>query len=139
MSKRKTGPKSFKSGFARSAKKKRKVKDTIELFISRYLKPKEKLDTFCVKHIVKQYKLMKTTEQKFNCLSYIQNKKTNYIIIRKVRKRTANSFDESWSTFFECPECGQNQCKVEQLQTRSGDEAMTSFCTCICGHFWKEE
>ena len=39
---------------------------------------------------------------------------------------------------FECRKCGSNRCSYYQLQTRSADEAMTTFVTCInCGNRWK--
>jgi DNA-directed RNA polymerase subunit M/transcription elongation factor TFIIS len=42
---------------------------------------------------------------------------------------------------FKCPKCKKNKCVYYQLQTRSADEAITSFITCIydgCGFTWKE-
>lgn len=39
---------------------------------------------------------------------------------------------------FKCPECKARKSKVEQKQTRSGDEPMTTFVTCLeCGHVLK--
>lgn len=42
---------------------------------------------------------------------------------------------------FKCPKCKNNKCVYFQLQTRSADEGITSFITCIsegCGFNWKE-
>lgn len=42
---------------------------------------------------------------------------------------------------FKCPKCKKNKCVYFQLQTRSADEGITSFITCIsegCGFNWKE-
>ena len=43
------------------------------------------------------------------------------------------------SNLFECPKCNQRNCTYIQLQTRSGDEAMTNFCQCLhCNNRWRE-
>jgi transcription elongation factor S-II len=40
---------------------------------------------------------------------------------------------------FTCMRCKKNQCTYYQLQTRSADEPMTTFITCLnCGKRWKE-
>ncbi len=39
---------------------------------------------------------------------------------------------------FECRRCNKRRCTYYQLQTRSGDEAMTTFVHCLnCGNHWK--
>lgn len=39
---------------------------------------------------------------------------------------------------FKCRKCGKRQCKFYEMQTRSADEPMTVFITCInCGNRWK--
>ena len=39
---------------------------------------------------------------------------------------------------FTCRKCKGNQCTYYQMQTRSADEPMTTFCNCIiCGNRWK--
>ena len=39
---------------------------------------------------------------------------------------------------FKCGRCKQRKCKYYQLQTRSADEPMTTFVTCVnCGNRWK--
>ena len=39
---------------------------------------------------------------------------------------------------FRCGKCKQRKCKYYQLQTRSADEPMTTFVTCLnCNHRWK--
>ena len=39
---------------------------------------------------------------------------------------------------FTCRKCSSNKCSYYQLQTRSADEPMTTFVTCInCGNRWK--
>lgn len=38
---------------------------------------------------------------------------------------------------FKCKKCDKRQCSYRQLQTRSADEPMTTFVTCVCGHRWR--
>ena len=39
---------------------------------------------------------------------------------------------------FKCYKCKKRKCTYYQLQTRSADEAMTTFVTCLnCGNHWK--
>ena len=39
---------------------------------------------------------------------------------------------------FHCSKCKKNLCTYYQLQTRSADEPMTTFVTCLsCGNNWK--
>ena len=39
---------------------------------------------------------------------------------------------------FVCRRCKSNKCSYYQLQTRSADEPMTTFVTCVsCGNRWK--
>lgn len=39
---------------------------------------------------------------------------------------------------FKCGRCKQRRCKYYQMQTRSADEPMTTFVTCVnCGNRWK--
>jgi transcription elongation factor S-II len=39
---------------------------------------------------------------------------------------------------FKCRKCGERQCTYYQLQTRSADEPMTTFVSCLnCGNNWK--
>jgi transcription elongation factor S-II len=43
------------------------------------------------------------------------------------------------SELFTCSRCKKNQCTYYQLQTRSADEPMTTFITCLnCNKRWKE-
>ena len=45
----------------------------------------------------------------------------------------------SISDEYKCGKCKEKKCTYYQLQTRSADEPMTTFITCLnCGHKWKE-
>jgi transcription elongation factor S-II len=50
----------------------------------------------------------------------------------------ARSLDTSQeTTAYTCRKCGKNKCRMTSLQTRSADEGMTTFISCIsCGNRW---
>ena len=51
----------------------------------------------------------------------------------KYEKRTEIATDT-----YRCGKCGERKCTYFQLQTRSADEPMTTFVTCLnCGNRWK--
>ena len=56
-------------------------------------------------------------------------------------KRDKNKFEVNIAAAtdtFTCRKCKQNQCTYYQMQTRSADEPVTTFCQCIlCGNRWK--
>lgn len=56
-------------------------------------------------------------------------------------KRDANKYETNIAAAtdtFTCRKCKGNQCTYYQLQTRSADEPMTTFCSCVlCGNRWK--
>ena len=46
--------------------------------------------------------------------------------------------NEAETEQFKCSRCGQRKTKYYQLQTRSADEPMTTFVTCVvCNNRWK--
>ena len=49
-----------------------------------------------------------------------------------------NQMDDVKDSILKCGKCKQNKVHYYQLQTRSADEPMTTFCTCVnCGNRWK--
>lgn len=56
-------------------------------------------------------------------------------------KRDAHKFEDDKrgaTSEFKCKKCKERQCSYYQLQTRSADEPMTTFVTCLnCGNNWK--
>ena len=52
---------------------------------------------------------------------------------------TYNSKPEAMTDQFKCGRCKSRECSYYEMQTRSADEAMTIFVTCInCGNRWKQ-
>ena len=62
-------------------------------------------------------------------------------IIEKHEKQIKNAYEVkqiSMTEAIKCGKCKNNKITYYELQTRSGDEAMTQYFTCICcGHKWK--
>ena len=57
---------------------------------------------------------------------------------KKIDKNKYERRREIATDLYRCGSCGERQCTYYQLQTRSADEPMTTFVTCInCGKRWK--
>ena len=62
-------------------------------------------------------------------------------LIKAKSIRDKNKFEQNLTATtdtFTCRKCKSNKCTYYQMQTRSADEPMTTFVTCIdCGNRWK--
>ena len=62
-------------------------------------------------------------------------------LVEEKIKRDNNMYKENLASAtdeFKCYKCQKRQCTYYQMQTRSADEAMTTFVTCLnCGNNWK--
>jgi transcription elongation factor S-II len=58
---------------------------------------------------------------------------------KSIRDKNKYEVDKRSATSeFKCKKCGKKECSYYQLQTRSADEPMTTFITCLnCGNNWK--
>jgi DNA-directed RNA polymerase subunit M/transcription elongation factor TFIIS len=57
----------------------------------------------------------------------------------KIDLLNKNAVQSIISDQFHCYKCNKNKCTYYELQTRSADEPMTTFITCLeCGNKWKE-
>jgi len=59
-------------------------------------------------------------------------------ILKKKAIEKAKKENQASSNLFKCPKCKARKSRVEQRQTRSGDEPVTTFVTCLeCGNVMK--
>ncbi|XP_075663471.1 transcription elongation factor TFIIS-like [Castanea sativa] len=70
-----------------------------------------------------------------------KRKRENIQIKLKTLKRCvhdANEEDKATTDMFQCSRCRERKCTYYQLQTRSADEPMTTYVTCVkCSKRWK--
>lgn len=63
------------------------------------------------------------------------------LLLELKMKRDKKKYDtkmEAATDTFKCRKCKSNECTYYQMQTRSADEPMTTFVTCInCGNRWR--
>eukprot|EP00270_Netrium_digitus_P016824 TRINITY_DN608_c0_g1_i3.p2 TRINITY_DN608_c0_g1~~TRINITY_DN608_c0_g1_i3.p2 ORF type:complete len:140 (+),score=33.20 TRINITY_DN608_c0_g1_i3:711-1130(+) len=66
-------------------------------------------------------------------------KRENQEITKKQTEESVRGNTNQASTDqFKCGKCGQRKCTYYQMQTRSADEPMTTFVTCVnCNNRWK--
>lgn len=58
--------------------------------------------------------------------------------VKALKLDLANERLQDYSGTFKCPKCHSDKTTYYQLQTRSADEPMTTFCTCLkCSKRWK--
>ncbi|MAH20826.1 MAG: hypothetical protein CMB96_05270 [Flavobacteriaceae bacterium] len=94
-------------------------KDTVARIMNKEIKP----------HELGQMTHQEIAPEKWEKL--IQEKK------EKDENRYAPKLDGN-TDMFTCRKCKSNKCSYYQLQTRSADEPMTTFVTCVnCGNRWK--
>ena len=94
-------------------------KDTVARVMNKEIKP----------HELGQMSHQEIAPEKWEKL--IQEKK------EKDENRYAPKLDGN-TDMFTCRKCKSNNCSYYQLQTRSADEPMTTFVTCVnCGNRWK--
>ena len=83
---------------------------------------------------IQSHKLAFMTHQELNHIKWSE-------LIESKSKRDKNKFETNLAAAtdtFTCRKCKANQCTYYQMQTRSADEPMTTFVTCIpCGNRWK--
>lgn len=78
-------------------------------------------------------------------IAFMTHQELNYDKWRELidakSKRDKNKFEYNRAAATDtmtCGKCKQKECDYYQMQTRSADEPMTTFCWCLCcGHRWK--
>ena len=93
------------------------------------------------------HKLLKNNKIKFNEISnytYKQLYPQNWNKYKQdldILNKDISDFDKEVQTTdaFTCPKCKKKKCVYYELQTRSSDEPMTIFITCLsCNHFFRQ-
>ena len=110
-------------------------------FKSIYFNLNPKIST-CNKDLVEKIKTKKIKSKKLTYMTHQEmNKKKWDKLIQEKIKRDKNLTNDSLCAStdeFKCYKCKQRKCTYYQLQTRSADEPMTTFITCLnCGNKWK--
>ena len=60
------------------------------------------------------------------------------VYLKKREVEQALKDNKATTDAFKCPKCKNRKSRIEQKQTRAGDEPMTTFVTCLeCGHVQK--
>ena len=98
-------------------------------------KNKSKILKSLIKNEFQPHELATMTHQE------IEPKKWKEIIEMKIKRdKSATTIDLSAATdMYTCSRCKKSKCTYYQMQTRSADEPMTKFITCLCcGKNWKQ-
>ena len=93
-------------------------------------------------HLLKTIKKGKINMEKVGIMTHQEMNPDNWkLLIENKIEREKNTYEnnkEGASKEFKCMRCKKRETKYTQVQTRSADEPMTTFVTCInCGNNWK--
>lgn len=88
---------------------------------------------------------IKTDKIKPHTVAFMTHQEMNHVkwepLIQAKMKRDHYKYEakiEAATDTFKCRKCHSNKCTYYQMQTRSADEPMTTFVSCIdCGNRWK--
>jgi DNA-directed RNA polymerase subunit M/transcription elongation factor TFIIS len=118
----------------------------VDIYISKAKNIFANLNNKCYVGNIKLIDKIKSGDIKPYDLAFIDTYKLfierwNDIIEEKLKKEKMirESLQECASDLFECPRCHKRKTIYCEVQTRSSDEPMTKFITCIeCGKKWKK-
>ena len=89
----------------------------------------ELIDTLKDPHLIAFKPIYELNKEKWKDMMYRKEKREEHLFSNTLAVTT---------TDFTCFKCKKNQCTYFQLQTRSADEPMTTFVTCVnCENRWK--
>ena len=113
----------------------------LDRFRSIYNNMNPKMTTFN-KDLLNKFKKNKIQSKQLACMTHqeMNPKIWKELIDAKIKRdKNLTQVDMSAATDeFKCFKCQKRQCTYYQLQTRSADEPMTTFITCLnCGNRWK--
>ena len=139
----------FNSAIAQAKKKKIVRKwdnpNFIILYINGLLSVLQNIDPTSHVHNIEFVKNIKKDKIGADKVGYMNERdmfpKKWKLLVEKKIKRDNNMYKENLAAAtdeFKCYKCKQRKCTYYQMQTRSADEPMTTFVTCLCcGTHWK--
>ena len=98
-----------------------------------------------LQHNKKLCNLIQTSQVKPHAVAFMTHQEMDHdkweVLIQAKIKRDHYKYEskmEAATDTFKCRKCHSNKCTYYQMQTRSADEPMTTFVSCIdCGNRWK--
>ena len=136
---------SIKKAKSKNVVRKWENKYFIQIYVDRfktiYFNLNPKIST-CNKELFNNIKSKKIKAKDLTYMNHqeMNRKKWDKLIQEKI-KRDKNLTNDNLSAAtdeFKCYKCKKRKCTYYQLQTRSADEPMTTFVTCLnCGNRWK--
>ena len=135
----------------REAKKKKIVrkwdnKYFVQIYVNRFRSIYNNINPKISKHNKQLLKKLKTKKLAPEKLAFMTHQemfpgKWKELVDAKIKRdKNLTEIDMSAATDeFKCYKCQKRVCSYYQLQTRSADEPMTTFITCLnCGNRWKQ-
>ena len=113
-----------------------------ELFVTLYMNHLKSIMMNLTPHWVEQLNAKLITPHHFASMTHQElcPDKWAHIIDKKIKRdKCKYEIDmEASTTLFTCKKCKQNKCTYYQMQTRSADEPMTVFVSCLnCSARWR--
>lgn len=111
-------------------------------FVQLYLQKWRTVRTHLSPYVCQQLAAHKWKPYSLAFLTYLELNPDKWDpLAQRISKRNQSKCENTTAAStnaYTCGKCKKNDCTYYQLQTRSADEPMTTFCCCLqCGHRWK--